>query len=64
MHRKDQSQTNNKGTGRDAAIQIINNHNVINTAAVVLRSMRPSQNTLIEFLSPFALSALFLAFFF
>ena len=64
MHRKDQSQTNNKGTGRDAAIQIINNHNVINTAAVVLRGMKPSQNTLIEFLSPFAFSALFLAFFF
>ena len=29
MHRKDQSQTNNKGTGRDAAIQIISNPNAI-----------------------------------
>ena len=64
MRRKDQSQTNNKGTGRDAAIQIISNPNAINAAAVVLRSMKPSQNTLIEFLSPVAFSALCLAFFF
>ena len=64
MHRKDQSQTIDQGTGRDAAIQIISNPNAINAAAVVLRSMKPSQNTLIEFLSPVAFSALFLAFFF
>lgn len=64
MHHVNQSQTIDQGTGRDAAIQIISNPNAINAAAVVLRSMKPSQNTLIEFLSPFALSALFLAFFF
>ena len=64
MQIENQSQTINQSPVRDAAIQIINNHNVINTAAVVLRGMKPSQNTLIEFLSPFAFSALFLAFFF
>jgi len=64
MHHVNQSQTIDQGTGRDAAIQIISNPNAINAAAVVLRSMKPSQNTLIEFLSPFAFSALFLAFFF
>ena len=64
MHHVNQSQTIDQGTGRDAAIQIISNPNAINAAAVVLRSMKPSQNTLIEFLSPVAFSALCLAFFF
>ena len=64
MHHDNQSQTIDQGTGRDAAIQIISNPNAINAAAVVLRSMKPSQNTLIEFLSPVAFSALCLAFFF
>ena len=64
MHAHQQPATTSKSQVRDAAIQIISNPNAINAAAVVLRSMKPSQNTLIEFLSPFALSALFLAFFF
>ena len=62
MHHVNQSQTIDQGTGRDAAIQIINN---IDTVAVVTRGLKmPSHNTLIEILAPFAFAALVLSFFF
>ena len=61
MHSKNQSQTINQNPVRDAAIQIIST-NAINTAAVVLRGMKPTRNGLIEIVSPIVFSALVLAF--
>jgi hypothetical protein len=63
MHSKNQSQTITPNRVRDAAIQIIST-NAINTAAVVLRGMKPTRNGLIEIVSPIVFSALVLAFFF
>jgi hypothetical protein len=62
MRRKDQSQINTKSMGRDAAIQIIGNRKVINTASVVLRGMEPAKGGVSEFLFPVLFTALSVAF--